>query len=310
MGVKTPPLSSRIACPREDGGGDPSFLLSPKCHSEAPRGTSPPHAQRPSIPLLCAIPATQRAPLPPHGRPSWAPSPHPTHCRAPSYTFPLSFRGSARNLTGPRSTPLHPSTVRHSRHPTRSLFPHMAAPRGRPPPHPTHCRAPSYTSPVIPRLREEPHLPHAQRPSIPVLCAIPPPTALPLPHMGAPRGRPPPSRCPTPLPRHHPPGHPRVIPRHSGAEESRHPTLNTPPPIHLLDQPPLKKRLHKPVCVIRPFPHLPHIQPLQNLEAIRSLPHSAPSPLPESPHQALFQRPASEFARRLGFAGSACLRKP
>ena len=37
-GVKTPPLSSRIACPREDGGGDPSFLLSPKCHSEAPRG--------------------------------------------------------------------------------------------------------------------------------------------------------------------------------------------------------------------------------------------------------------------------------
>ena len=104
----------------------PSYT-SPKCHSERSLGISPPHSQRPSIPLLCAIPATQRAPLPPHGRPPWAPFP-------PSYPLPrtilylpLSFRGSARNLTAPRSTPLHPITMRHSH---RS--PHYPSPVGVP----------------------------------------------------------------------------------------------------------------------------------------------------------------------------------
>ena len=179
--------------------GDPSFLLSPKCHSERSLGISPPHRNSPppstvrhsppphwpspvgaslvgALPPILPIaahhpipspviprlreeshrstlnplhptPFTYPTSSPPHGRPSWAPSP-------PSYPLPrtilylpLSFRGSARNLTGPRSTPLHPITVRHSHLPTHSSFPRRGAPRGRPPPHPTHCRAPSYTFP-------------------------------------------------------------------------------------------------------------------------------------------------------------------
>ena len=323
MGVKTPPLSSRMR--------GPIFPPLPQVPFRGARESRRPTLNAPPSHYCAPFPPPTALLFPHMAVPSWAPpSPHPTPCAhhpMPSPVIPrLREESPHPTLNAPQSHYCAPFPP-----PTALLFPHMAAPRGRPPPHPTHCRAPSYTfpchseapreshhptlnappshycapfppptalplpphgrppwapfppilpiaahhpipSPVIPRLREESHHPTLNAPPSHYCAPFPPPNALPFPRRGAPRGRPPPSRCPRacgdPSPLAMAPCHSE----HSGAEESRRSTLNTPPPIHLLDQPPLKKRLHKPVCVIRPFPHLRHIQPLQNLEAMRPLP--------------------------------------
>ena len=71
----------------------------------------------------------------------------------------------SRNLAAPRSTPLNPITVRHSPPLTALPFPRRGVPRGRPPPYPTHCRAPSYTFPCHSEAPRGISPPHTQHPS-------------------------------------------------------------------------------------------------------------------------------------------------
>ena len=290
----------RRGVPRGRPSPHPTHCRAPSytfpCHSEAPRGTSPAHAQRPSIPLLCAIPITQRTPLPPHGLPPWAPlrgkvrmgvktPPLSSRMRGPIFPPlpPNAIPRPREQSRRPRSTPLHPITVRHSHHPTRP-FPHMTVPRGPPSPHPTPCDDHPVPSPVIPRLREESPHPTLNTPPSHYCAPFPPPTALLFPHMAVPRGRPPPI---LPIAAHHPIPSP-VIPRLR--EEPHHPTLNTPPSHYCAPFPPPTALLFPHMAVPRGRP--PPILPI-------AAHHPIPSPviprLREEPHHPTLNTPPSHY---------------
>ena len=159
MGVKTPPLSSRMR--------GPIFPPLPPVPFRGPANNLVAPLPCPSIPLLCAIPTAQRTPPFPVGAPLVGALPpilplaarHPI----PSPVIPrLREESHLPTLNSPPSqycAPFPPLTA--------LLFPHMAVPRGRPSPHPTHCRAPSYTFPNHSEAPRGTSPPHSQHPSNP-----------------------------------------------------------------------------------------------------------------------------------------------